>query len=159
MKPMTTILLRSMDGVQLADDQVEGGSSLTITAGLPATTTFGGTLLVTTAPAATTEFSPMVTPLRMTAFMPIQTLSEMMTGAVRIVGRGGRSLKNGARARASMMRCAGARGWKSESAIPTFHEMRQWEPISIRSSAITSAPFKRVKSPTRQLPFAPTEKE
>ena len=47
----------------------------TITAGLPATTTFGGTLFVTTAPAATTEFSPMVTPFKMIAFMPIQTLS------------------------------------------------------------------------------------
>jgi len=35
-----------------------------------------GTLFVTTEPAATTEFSPMVTPLRMVAFMPIQTLSE-----------------------------------------------------------------------------------
>src|SRR2546423_306355 len=70
----------------------------------PAAPTLGGTLFVTTAPAATTEFSPIVTPLRMTAFMPIQTLSEMMTGAVRISGRGGRSLKNGARACASMIR-------------------------------------------------------
>src|SRR5438045_7423488 len=86
---------------------------LTTTAGFPATTTFAGTLFVTTAPAATTEFSPMVTPLRMIAFIPIQTLSEMMTGMVRSFGRGGRSLKNGARAWASMIRWAGASGWKS----------------------------------------------
>src|SRR5213595_756267 len=111
----------------------------TTTAGFPATTVLGSTLFVTTDPAATTEFSPMVTPLRMTAFIPIQTLSEIMTGAVRISGRGGRSLKNGASACASMMRWAGASGWKSESAMPTFHEMRQWEPISIRSSDMTRA--------------------
>ena len=76
----------------------DASSCFVTTAGFPATTTFAGTLLVTTAPAATTEFSPMVTPLRMMAFMPIQTLSEMMTGAVRNAGRGGRCLKNGARA-------------------------------------------------------------
>ena len=35
------------------------------------------TLFETTDPAATTEFSPIVTPLRMTAFIPIQTLSAM----------------------------------------------------------------------------------
>src|ERR1700735_323798 len=67
-------------------------SCLTMTAGFPATTTFSGTLLVTTAPAATTEFSPMVTPLRMTAFMAIHTLSRMITGAVFSTGRGGRAL-------------------------------------------------------------------
>ena len=39
-----------------------------MTAGLAATTTLGGTLFETTAPAATTEFSPMVTPFKMTAF-------------------------------------------------------------------------------------------
>src|SRR5207249_2678563 len=66
---------------------------LTTTAGLPATTTFGSTDLVTTAPAATTEFSPMVTPFRITAFMPIQTLSAILTGAVFSLGRAGRFLK------------------------------------------------------------------
>ena len=44
------------------------------------------------------------------AFIPIQTLSAMMTGAVRSRGRGGRSLKNGASARASISRCAGSSG-------------------------------------------------
>src|SRR4030081_1753023 len=87
----------------------------TTTAGLPATMQFAGTLFVTTAPAATTEFSPMVTPFKMMAFIPIQTLSEMMTGMVRSFGRGGRSLKKGASACASMMRWAGAGGWKSEA--------------------------------------------
>jgi hypothetical protein len=63
------------------------------TAGFPATTVFGGTDFVTTDPAATTEFSPMVTPFKMVAFIPIHTLSDMMTGAVFNFGRGGRSLK------------------------------------------------------------------
>ena len=77
---------------------------------LPATTVFGGTLFVTTDPAATTEFSPIVTPFKIVAFIPIQTLSEMMTGAVFNFGRWGRSLKNGASACASMRRCAGSSG-------------------------------------------------
>src|SRR5205085_2101283 len=83
---------------------------LTTAAGLPATTTFGSTVFVTTAPAATTEFSPMVTPFKMTAFIPIQTLSQIFTGAVFNFGRGGRSLKYGARACASIRRCAGSSG-------------------------------------------------
>src|SRR5207249_1355912 len=83
---------------------------LTTTAGLPATTVSGGTLLVTTDPAATTEFSPIVTPFRMTAFMPIQTLSAIFTGRVLSFGRGGRPLKKGASACASMRRCAGSNG-------------------------------------------------
>src|SRR5205823_7533265 len=70
----------------------------TTTAGFPATTVFGGMGLVTTAPAATTEFSPMVTPFKITAFIPIQTLSAIFTGAVFNLGRAGRSLKYGARA-------------------------------------------------------------
>src|SRR5436309_11608226 len=82
----------------------------TTTAGFPATTVFGSTLLVTTDPAATTEFSPMVTPLRMTAFMPIQTLSPMMTGAVTSFGRGGRFSKKGASASASIRRWSGGSG-------------------------------------------------
>ena len=64
----------------------------TTTAGFPATTVLGATLFETIDPAATTEFSPIVTPFKMTAFIPIQTLSAMRTGAVRIGGRGGRSL-------------------------------------------------------------------
>ena len=66
---------------------------LTTAAGFPATTVFGGTLFVTTDPAATTEFSPIVTPFRMVAFIPIQTLSAIFTGAVLNFGRGGRFLK------------------------------------------------------------------
>src|ERR1041385_8432663 len=82
----------------------------TTVAGFPATTVFGSTLFVTTDPAATTEFSPMVTPFRITVFMPIQTLSEIFTGAVFNCGRGGRSLKNGASAWASIRRWAGSSG-------------------------------------------------
>src|SRR5436309_15845772 len=51
---------------------------LTTIAGFPATITFGGTLLVTTDPAATTEFSPMLTPFKIVAFIPIQTLSAII---------------------------------------------------------------------------------
>jgi hypothetical protein len=76
----------------------------TTTAGFPATTLLGSTLLVTTEPAATTEFSPMVTPFKITAFIPIQTLSQILTGAVFNVGRAGRFSKYGANARASTKR-------------------------------------------------------
>src|SRR5205823_14279558 len=93
---------------------------LTSTAGLPATTMFEGTLLLTTDPAATTEFSPILTPFKMVAFIPIQTLSAIFTGAVFNLGRDGRSLKYGARACASIRRCAGSSGSTSESAMPTF---------------------------------------
>src|SRR6266513_6103214 len=82
----------------------------TMTAGFPATTVFDSTLLVTTDPAATTEFSPIVTPFKITAFIPIQTLSQILTGAVFNVGRAGRSLKYGASACASIIRCAGSSG-------------------------------------------------
>src|SRR4051812_28392731 len=107
MKPITTTFLR-FTGTVLTADYADGERGLTKTpyssarsfesgvdrffttmAGFPATTVFGATLLATTEPAATTEFSPMVTPFSMTAFIPIQTLSAMRTGAVRIGGRGG----------------------------------------------------------------------
>jgi hypothetical protein len=51
------------------------------------------TLFVTTDPAATTEFSPIVTPFKITAFMPIQTLFAIFTGAVFSLGRAGWFLK------------------------------------------------------------------
>ena len=43
-------------------------------AGTPPTIVFGGTSAVTTAPAATTEFSPMVTPGNIVAAAPIHGL-------------------------------------------------------------------------------------
>ncbi len=49
-------------------------------AGTPATTVFSGTSLVTTAPAATTELSPIVTPGSIVAFDPIHTLLPIITG-------------------------------------------------------------------------------
>jgi hypothetical protein len=49
-------------------------------AGTPATKLFGGTSLVTTAPAATTEFSPTITPPIMVAPVAIQTFFSMMIG-------------------------------------------------------------------------------
>ena len=52
-------------------------------AGLPPTMVSGATSLVTTAPAATTAFSPMVTPGRMMAPTPIQALRPMWTGLQR----------------------------------------------------------------------------
>ena len=48
-------------------------------AGTPATTVLGGTSLVTTAPAATTEFSPMVTPGNIVALAPIHVLRRITT--------------------------------------------------------------------------------
>jgi hypothetical protein len=65
----------------------------TTTAGFPATTVLDSTLFVTTDPAATTEFSPIVTPFKITAFMPIQTLFAIFTGAVFNLGRAGWFLK------------------------------------------------------------------
>ena len=43
-----------------------------IFAGIPPTMVLSGTSFDTTAPAATTEFSPMVTPCKIVAFAPIQ---------------------------------------------------------------------------------------
>ena len=43
-------------------------------AGTPPTMVFGGTSAITTAPAATTEFSPMVTPGKIVAAAPIHAL-------------------------------------------------------------------------------------
>ncbi|EAR14588.1 hypothetical protein RB2501_00891 [Robiginitalea biformata HTCC2501] len=50
-------------------------------AGTPATTVFGGTSLFTSAPAATTELLPTVTPGRMVAPAPIQALFRIITSA------------------------------------------------------------------------------
>lgn len=52
-----------------------------ILAGLPATRVFGGTSFVTTEPAATTEFSPIVTPAMIVTFAAIQTLRSTAIGA------------------------------------------------------------------------------
>ena len=51
------------------------------TAGLPATMQFGGTSLLTTAPAETTEFSPTVTPGKIVALIPIQAPFLITIGA------------------------------------------------------------------------------
>jgi hypothetical protein len=49
-------------------------------AGIPATTVFSGTTLLTTAPAPTTEFSPTVTPGKMVAPAPIHAFRLITTG-------------------------------------------------------------------------------
>src|ERR1700678_926224 len=49
-------------------------------AGFPPTRVFGGTSLVTTEPAATTEFSPTVTPPMMVAPAAIQTFLSITMG-------------------------------------------------------------------------------
>src|SRR5699024_2521860 len=51
-------------------------------AGTPATTVFSGTSFVTTAPAATTALSQIVTPGNIVALDPIHTLSPLLTGKV-----------------------------------------------------------------------------
>lgn len=72
---------------QLAKYQDSHPSIWRITrAGLPATNDFSGTLEVTTLPAAITELSPMITPLRMIERAPIQTRLPICTGAVRGLG-------------------------------------------------------------------------
>ena len=47
-------------------------------AGLPMTTTFGGTSFITTAPALTIEFFPILIPGRITEFTKILTLSSIL---------------------------------------------------------------------------------
>ena len=54
-------------------------------AGLPPTTTLSGTSFVTTAPAATTAFLPMVTPGQMMAPMHIDAFSSIVEKVVSIV--------------------------------------------------------------------------
>ena len=54
-------------------------------AGTPPTIVFGGTSAVTTAPAATTEFSPMVTPGNIVAAAPIHALRFTTMGFKRSV--------------------------------------------------------------------------
>ncbi len=51
-----------------------------IFAGVPPTTTLSGTSFETTEPAATTEFSPMVTPCKMVALAPIHAFFLMWMG-------------------------------------------------------------------------------
>jgi hypothetical protein len=53
------------------------GTSLMILAGLPATTSYGGTSFVTTLPAPTVEPFPILTPGKMIAFPPIQQSSSI----------------------------------------------------------------------------------
>ena len=55
-------------------------SIFTTFAGLPATIQLAGTSFVTTLHAATIEFSPIVTPLFITEFRPIHTLSQTTIG-------------------------------------------------------------------------------
>ena len=109
---------------------------LTATAGLPATTVFDGTLLLTTDPAATTEFSPMLTPFKMVAFIPIQTLSAIFTGAVFNFGRGGRFLKYGARACASIRRWAGNQAMRSDLDLLLGHNERAVQESEIADCAL-----------------------
>ena len=53
---------------------------LIIFAGFPPTTTLAGTSFTTTAPAATTELSPIVTPGAITQLPPSHTLFPIVTG-------------------------------------------------------------------------------
>jgi len=56
-------------------------------AGFPPTRVFGGTSLVTTEPAAITEFSPIVTPPMMVAPAAIHTLFSITTGVPIVAAR------------------------------------------------------------------------
>lgn len=67
-----------------------------IRAGLPTATTLAGRSLVTTLPAPTTVFTPMVTPGSTVTLPPSHTLSPRTMGAARSQ---------------SVRRSSGARGW------------------------------------------------
>src|SRR3546814_1798916 len=67
----------------------------TTRAGFPAARLFGGTSLVTTEPAATTEFSPIVTPPMIVAPVAIQTFLSIIIGFPIVTAR----------------RCDGSSGW------------------------------------------------
>ena len=70
--------------VDVASETLKSGLEPRITtAGTPPTSVFGGTERVTTAPAATTAPSPMVTPLKMTTRAPIQAPSPMVIGSAK----------------------------------------------------------------------------
>src|SRR6266516_75755 len=56
--------------------------TLIILAGFPATIVHGGTCLVTTLPAPTMAPSPIITPFRIIARVPIHALSAIITGAI-----------------------------------------------------------------------------
>ncbi len=56
-------------------------------AGTPPTIAFAGTSFVTTAPAATTALSPIVTPCRMVAFEPTHTFLPNTMGAGQVTFR------------------------------------------------------------------------
>jgi hypothetical protein len=58
-------------------------------AGTPAAKQWEGTSFVTTAPAATTALSPIVTPFKIMAPTPIQTWFSIVTGADEYGGGGG----------------------------------------------------------------------
>src|SRR5580692_211561 len=62
------------------DQRSSGDSSLRMVAGFPATIVYGGTSLVTTAPAATIAPSLTVTPRSTKAPAPIQASSQILTG-------------------------------------------------------------------------------
>ncbi len=69
------------EGVRAAAVALAGRAAfITARAGLPATTACAGTSLITTAPADTMLWSPIVTPGWMMARPPIQTLSPIVMG-------------------------------------------------------------------------------
>lgn len=70
-----------MNGSARGEPQASPQISLTTLAGTPATSVAGGTSRVTTAPAATTESAPMVTPGMMVAAAPIHTFVSATIGA------------------------------------------------------------------------------
>ena len=92
-------------------------------AGFPPTRVFGGTSLVTTEPAATTEFSPTVTPPIIVAPAAIQTFLSI-TMRFPIV---------------AVRRCAGSSGWPAVMMLtfgPDHHIVPDVEAAKIIESAV-----------------------
>ncbi len=101
-------------------------------AGLPTATTFAGRSFVTTAPAPTTVFSPIVTPGHTTTPPPSQTLSPMTIGfaASHLSRRGPGSVG-----------CVGVRSW-------TWVPMRTSSPIVMgATSSAVSPKFAKQRAP------------
>ena len=99
-------------------------------AGLPATIEYGGTSAVTTAHAETMLPSPIVTPGKMTARPPIQTLSATTIGFTSASNAGTLS-----------RRACGSAGWPGESNIHTPAAILQFRPIVMLLPTVKEQPW------------------
>jgi len=112
------------------------------TAGTPWIRECAGKDLVTTAPAATTQSSPMVTPFNIFTPVPIQTRSPMQTGALL-----GATEPSGRMSE-----------WKSQSRMSTCQDIAQSDPILTSTMALIRVfGWMSVLSPIARTAPGPTE--